>query len=290
MANLRQFYGFDFPDDLRRVWDLARRVRPLEPLRAFEDTLHLELVGPFHILAGRFDRHTPRYPIAQHWRTAWDPPELFTVFAGSNGLHWGYWIDAPGESTPCVVAVYPDQGFEPDRYGDDLMEALRLHLEELAEDGEMDMDAVRQRLFGNSPVQGHIGGATARDAGVIAPTLDGLGIVAPPGTYRQLSVSDRVLAERIWEEEPPADLLAEALRACDDGCPATALKLGRDLWQVPEAAHYTAAYDLLDRAYAGLGREVLRGILADHRRCRDREWLDILDQEANENEPGEPGA
>jgi hypothetical protein len=284
MADLRQLYGFDFPDDLHRVWDLARRVRPLEPLHAFEETLHLRLVGPFDVLAGRFDRHTPRYPISQHWRCPQDPPELFTVFAGSSGLHWGYWIDVPGESIPCVVAVYPDQGFEPDRYGDDLLTALRLHLEELAEESEDDMTAARERLFGAAPVSGEIGKKTRRDAAVIARTGDGLGIVAPPGTYRPLTVSDRVLSERIWEEEPPADLIAEAYSAADEGFPATALKLGRELWAVPEPAHLDAACKLLDRAYAGLGRTLLRDILADQRRHGEREWLDILEQEAHDRD------
>jgi len=144
-------------------------------------TLHLQLVGPFDVLAGRFDRHTPRYPISQHWRSAWDPPELFAVFAGSEGWRWGYWIDAPGESIPCVVAVYPDQGFEPERYGDDLLAALRLHLEELAGEGEPDMDTVRERLFGTSPVAGRVGKKTRRDVAAIARTADGLGIVRAAG-------------------------------------------------------------------------------------------------------------
>jgi hypothetical protein len=275
MANLPHLYGFDFPDDLIRLWDLARRVRPLEPLRAFEDTLHLQLVGPFDVLAGKFDRHTTRYPVAQHWRYPDDPPELFTVLVGEDGLHWGYWLDAPGASRPCVVAAYADQGFEPDRYGDDLVTAVRLHLEELASEGADDLGPLLD-LLGTGG--GRIGKKTRRDAGVIAPTTDGLGIVAPATTYRPLSLHDRALAERVWEEEPPRDLIDEATQACIGGHPATALKLGRELWM----AHRAAACRLLDAAYAALGRPVLQAILADQQKYGDREWLDILEQEAHD--------
>jgi len=281
MADPTSLYGFAFPDDLGRVWDLARRVRPLEPLRAFEEPLGLLLVGPFDVLAGRFDRHTPRYPIGQHWRAADDPPEFFAAFAGDAGLRYGYWLDDPGRSPPMAVALYPDQGFEPTRYGDDLFTALRLHLEDLAEDVPDDeLAPMRQRLFSDAPVRGRPGKKTGRDAGVVAPTQDGLGIVAPRAAYRPLKASERQIGERIWEDDPPADLIAEARRAAADGYPATALKLGRDLWSVPGERHYDAACELLDLGYAGLGRDVLRTTLADHRRYREREWLDILEQEA----------
>src|SRR5947199_216938 len=36
-SQLRDLYGFDFPDDLFRFWEFAKRLRPLEPLRALED-------------------------------------------------------------------------------------------------------------------------------------------------------------------------------------------------------------------------------------------------------------
>ncbi len=282
MADPNERYGFRFPDDLIGVWNLARRLRPLEPLQAFEESLGVLLVGPFDVLAGRFDLHTPRYPLAQHWRAAWDPPEFFAAFAGEQGLRWGYWFDAPGESTPGVVALYPDQGFEPTRYGDDLLTALRLHLAELAEERSEEELASIRALLGRPASRTRPGKKTARDVGVVAPTLEGMGIVAPSEAYRPLSVGTKALARRLWEEEPPADLIAEARQAAVEGFPATALKLGRDLWSVPGEKHYDAACDLLDLGYAGLGREVLRGILAEHRRYRDREWLDILEQEAAE--------
>ena len=52
---LRALYGFDFPEDFFRFWEFVNRLQPLEPLRALDDH-SIQLVGPFEILAGRFDK------------------------------------------------------------------------------------------------------------------------------------------------------------------------------------------------------------------------------------------
>ena len=132
---LRRLYGFDFPDDLFRFWEFANRLRPLEPLHALAEVCHMELVGPFEVLAGRFDRHTPRYSQLLHWRYYNDPPEFFTVLLGDiDGLHWGYYLDDPANQTGCVASYYTYDSFELMTDGDTLFEALRLHLEEQQRD------------------------------------------------------------------------------------------------------------------------------------------------------------
>ena len=65
---LRALYGFDWPDDLFRFWDFARRLKPLEPLNAIYEPLGIALVGPFDVLDGRFENRTPRYSLLLHWR------------------------------------------------------------------------------------------------------------------------------------------------------------------------------------------------------------------------------
>jgi len=93
---LRQLYGFDFPEDLFRFWEFVNRVQPLDPLNALWESLRMSLVGPFEVLAGRFDKRRPRHSQLLHWRYYDDPPEFFTVFAGdTDGLHWGYVLDDP---------------------------------------------------------------------------------------------------------------------------------------------------------------------------------------------------
>lgn len=305
--HLRSLYGFDFPEDFFRFWDLACRLRPLEPLAAFAETATVHLVGPFEVMAGRFDRRTPRYHQLLHWRYYLDPPEFFTVFSGStDGLHWGYYIDDPASGASSVASYYAADAFELSADGDDLFEAMRLVLEEHYRDCdeyreddpedtwhyEATMRAIdRQRTAltrqgtddrpetGDEYVEKYQGLA-ARNERVIARTREGMGIVVPPDSYRPLSLKDRSLWARLRKDRNPRDLVAEAKRAHGKGFPGTALKLGKDLWAFGGEHQTMYAYELLDAAYEALGRDVLRRVLAEHRAHRDLPTVDILEAQA----------
>src|SRR5262249_52618173 len=135
---LRGLYGFDFPEDFFRFWEFAQRLRPLEPLKALDD-LDLQLVGPFEVLAGRFDHRPQSLSILLHWRYCFDPPEFFTPLAGGgDGLHWGCYLDDPANGSGCVASYYAQDTFELAVDGDDLFEAVRLFLEEYHADCELD--------------------------------------------------------------------------------------------------------------------------------------------------------
>src|SRR5262249_41987927 len=119
-----------FPDDFFHFWEFVNRLRPLEPLNALHEVLEVRLVGPFEVLAGRFDGRTPRYSQLLHWRYYDDPPEFFTVLAGGgDGQHWGYYFDDPGRGEGCVASYYARDAFELSVDGDNLFEAMRLLLE-----------------------------------------------------------------------------------------------------------------------------------------------------------------
>jgi hypothetical protein len=107
-----------------------------------------------------------------------------------------------------------------------------------------------------------------------------MGIVVPPECYRCLWLPDRKLWPYLFETDDPFDIVEEARRALWEGFPGTALKLGKDLWAVGGERHTEYAYELLDAAYAALGREVLREVLRVHRANRDLPSVDILDNEA----------
>src|SRR6516162_9147974 len=110
---LQQMYGFDFPEDLFCFWEFINRVSPLEPLTALAETAGVHLVGPFEVLAGRFDGRVSPYHQHLHWRYADDPPEFFTVVAGgADGLHFGYYLDDPGERSGCIASYYAEDVFE----------------------------------------------------------------------------------------------------------------------------------------------------------------------------------
>lgn len=305
-ARIRAEYGFDFPEDFYRFWDFLVRLSPLEPLRALED-LGITPVGPFEVLAGRFDGRVTRHSLLLHWRYHDDPPEFFTVLYGGDGLHWGYWLDDPDHGPDgCVASCYAQEMiFEVD--GDDLFEAVRLHLEhqhaecQLHRDHDPDdaqdydrrmaqlvplrarlMPYVERPEIGQEYADAYEDQAT-RDDRVVANFMNGVGIVAPPNLYRPLSRPDKKLWPHLRKSKDVLAVVEEARQALCDGFPATALKLGHDLWGMaqPKEAH---GIELLDAAYAALGRETLRRVLQTHVANRALPSVDILQQE-EEAEP-----
>jgi hypothetical protein len=300
---LRRLYGFDFPDDLFRFWEFVNRLRPLEPLAALAEGCGLHLVGPFEVLAGRFDQRSPRHSLLLHWRYYNDRPEFFTVLLGDGDrLHWGYFLDDPASQSGCVASYDTNDAFEWMTDGETLFEALRLHLEQQHRDClEYRLDdpehaaacdttlaavaevrrAVQRYETGDRAEVGEeyvekYAAERRRARRIVARTQDGMGVVAPPATYRPLSLKDQKLWKMLWSEDDPAPLVEEARQALRDGYPATALKLGKDLWAVGGEKHMEYAHELLDAAYAALGRDVLREVLREHRTHRNLPLVDIL--------------
>jgi hypothetical protein len=305
-ARNRAEYGFDLPDDFLRFWEFVNRIAPLNPLNALAEALGVVLVGPFEVLAGRFDGRVPRHSLLLHWRYFDDPPEFFTVLAGgSDGLHWGYFLDDPPSGSACVASYYARDVYELSADGDTLFEAVRLHLEYSQADQEeyRDLDPVagdeaettlqrievlRKQLMqfatGDRAETGEdyterYAGVTRRDELVVAQTLEGMGIVVPPAAYRPLTLDDRRLWRHLRRTDDPADVVEEARKALTDGFPGTALKLGKDLWATTGPVKTAYACELLDSAYAALGRETLRGVLQTHRANRELPSVDILEDE-----------
>lgn len=304
-ARLRAEYGFDFPDDFFRFWDFACRLRPLDPLKAFADTLSVVLVGPFEVLSGRFDGRVPRHSLLLHWRYHDDPPEFFTVMADDDGLHWGYYLDDPATASGCVASYYPTEVYEITPDGDTLFEALRYQLEtcqgdldiELEENdtdeaqaaaGEEALAALRERLLTVATGERTETGdeyteryreQNRRNDRVIVPTIEGMGIVVPRRQYQPLSVRGRRLWKQLRRGEGIESLMAEARQAIVEGKPGAALELGRNLWTTSHTQGAEASLDLLDEAYTALGRDTLRHVLQTHRACRRLPSVDILDAE-----------
>jgi hypothetical protein len=305
-ARLRAEYGFDFPDDFYRFWDFVSRLAPLDPLAGLAETLDVRLVGPFEVLSGRFDGRVPRHSLLLHWRYYGDPPEFFTVLAGgSDGLHWGYFLDDPPHDTSCVASYYARDAYELSANGDTLFEAVRLHLEychsdqtdylELDPGGKATYEAalgnlehLRRRLMEYATVdQPEVGdeyteryaNTNRRSKSVVARTMEGMGVVVPPSVYRPLSMEDRRLWRYLRRTRNPQDVVNEARRALADGFPGTALKLGKDLWATSGTIKADYACELLESAYAAMGRTILGEVLQTHRANRELPSVDILENE-----------
>ena len=58
------------------------------------------------------------------------------------------------------------------------------------------------------------------------------------------------------------------------------VKLGKDLWAMTHQRKRANAHELLDAAYASLGREVLREVLAHHHEHPHLPMVDVLHVEA----------
>ncbi len=312
-ALVRQLYGFDFPEDLYRFWQFVNRLKPLEPLLALNDDLEIALTGPFDILYGCLDRIEPPASLYLHWRYYQDPPEFFTIMVGGgDGHHWGYYLDDPSGGPHCVACYYAQDAFEIAADGNTLFRAIRVWIEEHLSDAELDhrygyvsaeqlkdtqerLARVRQALLayatadrpetGDAYLERYGRLRPARFRHMVAATHEGMGIVVPPEKYRPLSLPDRQLWRLLWKKEDPAELVEEARQALRAGFPGTALKLGKDLWAIGGKRHQVYAAELLDAAYAALGRDVLLQVLRTHLQDRDRPYLDILHREEPEGLP-----
>ncbi len=292
-ARLRAEYGFDFPDGLARFWEFACRLAPLDPLNALAPTLGVVLVGPFEVLHGRFDGRVPRRSLLLHWRYHDDPPEFFTCLAGdTDGLHWGYFLDDPTPKSGCVASYYARDAYEITADGDDLFEAMRLHLEyrhAWAEDADPTalepLARVRSRLMEYATAdRPEVGDEyTERYAGVTsrtptAQTMEGMGVVVPEDKYRPLSMGGRKLWKHLRKNDDLAPLVEEARIALAEGHPGTALLLGKNLWACVGERKARWAGELLEAAYEALGRPALTRVLQTHLACRGLPSVDILEE------------
>jgi len=273
---LRELYGFDFPDELFAFADWHASLAG-EAARAFQSVLGITLHGPFDVLAGKFDGVTLRYPAVLHWRYQYDPPELFTVMVGNtDGLHWGYWFDDPGRLPPAVASYYARDTVELVEHAS-LGHALAAHVAwtrtGVIENRQYDpkhaasydrdlaaLDELEARRFAPRP-------ASLRSP--IAETPERMGIVVAP---QQLGTWD--LADEIDRDEILAFVAAEIAA----GRPGTALLVGRSLWN----GEKLLALDVLERAYAALDREPLRAVAAAHRAHPRIPGLDITEYRAGD--------
>src|SRR5262249_46918098 len=252
------------------------RLSPLEPLRALE-VLNVTPVGPFDVLAGRFDGPLTKHSPLLHWRYYDDPPGVFTVLDGGDGPHSGYWLEEPPVGPAGCVVNCCAQEMILGGDGDDLFDAARLHLEyqhaeyetyrdhdpKDAEEYDREMARLvplRERLLPYSE-RSEIGAEytdayddhAERDDRVVANFMNGIGIVVPPHLYRPLSRPDKKLNSYLRKSKDPIDVVNEARQALREGFPGTALKLGHDLWGMAEPKD-GYGIELLDEAYSALGR------------------------------------
>jgi hypothetical protein len=90
---VRQAFLVEMPEDFYMFWDFCCSLDAENPSGALQSEVGLQLVGPYDVIAGKFDGVDPNsvnYHL--HWRYFYDPPELLTVFSGEekSSFHMGY--------------------------------------------------------------------------------------------------------------------------------------------------------------------------------------------------------
>jgi hypothetical protein len=283
---IRDFYGFAFPDDFFRFREFMARLPP----GILRDTCDMHPAFPFAVADGKPPADYPEHP---HWEDRYyhDLPEFVTLFTGTtDGLHYGYFFDAPGELPPVVTHYWHSDTFQHTIDGDTLFEATRCQVEKAESDlQEMADDPgeaahCRERLERVATVRAQLSAVLGADRGrtgeeylsefrgsswrkPVATTWDGLGIVVPRAAYTKLS-ADPWSGHRADPQRPQVEeLAAQATRALRAGRPGAALRLGRNLWVW--AREFPECYSLLDAAYSDLGREPLRRLMAEARGWRE---------------------
>jgi hypothetical protein len=285
---VRDLYGFDFPDEFFRYREFLAEL----PKEALGEACDMHPAFPFDVAAGEEAKDYPERPLWQD-RYYYDLPEFVTLFTGTtDGLHWGYVFDAPGELPPVVAHYWHSDTFQHTINGEGLFEATRAIIEEnevgfleMIDETPDDEDHYRERLTLLAVIRTELGnfwGGEREEVGEdyretylmkpkrkpVADTWDALGIVVPKKQYKKLSADPlTVTGGRADPQRSQVEqLTAEAMQLLRDGFPGAALKLGRDLWGW--AKQFPESYELLDAAYVALGREPLRRLLAEARLWR----------------------
>jgi hypothetical protein len=278
---------------------LEQPLRPKAPRKAFE-TIALHLDGVFDVLAGQFDQEPPAGPLWTHDMSYSDAPEFFTIFWGEcDGYHLGLWFDDPAEPPSCVVSYYNNDAYDLGHYAANLFLTLRDQLE-LAYEGSLEnleydprdadfyrnelqqQDRLREILQRRMPGSAgqwmqkgrdycdHYTKQDRDDNKVVAYTWGRERIAAPRALYREPPPNNETIWREVRERKGAARWLTEAERALKEGYPATALKLGKDLWHLAPKETVADACAVMDAAYHTLGRPLLAQVLRARQQQRDR--------------------
>ncbi|XP_061762431.1 histone PARylation factor 1 isoform X2 [Nerophis ophidion] len=126
-----QLCKLHMPEDLYHFWDLCKELCPENPCGALKDTLGLQLVGPFDILAGAHRNcKNPSPNFHLHWRYFYDPPEFQTILRGSEESqhHIGYYRDIPDSLPAFVGENEAKSGCTITQMGDNVFAAVLIFL------------------------------------------------------------------------------------------------------------------------------------------------------------------
>ncbi|XP_059184883.1 histone PARylation factor 1 isoform X1 [Centropristis striata] len=300
-----RLYKLQMPEDLYHFWDFCKELCPDSPRGALKDTLGLQLVGPFDILAGAHkNSKNPQPNFHLHWRYLYDPPEFQTILLGSEETqhHIGYFRDTPDSLPAFVGENEAKKSCTITQMGDNVFAAVLSYLlKRRKEKGSKKAEALesleaklrdRAEALGLSLEQ-KTKGMKQRDKKVVTKTFHGAGIVVPVDKndvgYRELPETDaglkkilKAIAEARNDEERvkafgPLQEMITFVQFANDECDyGMGYELGMDLFCYGSHYFHKVIRQLLPMAYSLLKRNVFGEILEAHLSSRSHDNLDQL--------------
>ncbi|CAJ1052176.1 histone PARylation factor 1 [Xyrichtys novacula] len=304
---ISQLYKFPMPEDLYHFWDFCKELCPDSPGAALKDTLGLQLVGPFDILAGAHkDIKNPQPNFHLHWRYFYDPPEFQTILRGSEDTqhHIGYYRDTPDSLPSFVGENEAKKGYTITQMGDNIFAAVLLYLlkrrKELGskKEGREALEGLETKLRDRAEKLGlsleqKTKSMKLRDKKVVTKTFHTAGIVVPVDKndvgYRELPETDaglkkicKAIAEARNDEERvkafgPLQEMITFVQFANDECDyGMGYELGIDLFSYGSHYFHKVVKQLLPMAYNLLKRNLFGEILEAHLSSRSHDDLDQL--------------
>ncbi len=289
---IKAIYGFDFPQDFFDFHDFLIQNDQIK--KDIGDSMDFSFGEVFKI----FDRKTSldSFDPISNSRYYNDPPEFFTlVYGGTDGLHYGYYVDDPGKMPYPIAGYYARDAFQIHIAGHNLFHFLYQEIENSIESHEENKEydpeekewyekqieklkLVTKRLDQfceryDLDKQAFYKRGLGYTRNTIAKTRDDMGIVMPKEQYIPLSSKDNFLA--LYNYQPTKSevkaMMLEAEDLFNQGYIGATFKLGKDLWIYSEFQQESV--DLLEKSYEALNRPTLIKLL-DFRRNRSASKLE----------------
>ncbi|KAK7929417.1 hypothetical protein WMY93_005812 [Mugilogobius chulae] len=299
---MKELYSLEMPEDLYHFWDFCKEYCADNPRGALIDTLGLQLVGPFDVLAGAHTKLETKPNLNLHWRYFYDPPEFQTIIrSDSSQLHFGYYRDSPDLLPSFVGENDAKKGCTITQMGENVFAAVFLYLQrKKKEKGSQkpDLESLEVKLQDKAEALGlsleqKTKEMKQRDKKVVTKTFHGAGIVVPVDKndvgYRELPETDaglkkicKAIAEAKTDEERikafgPIQEMITFVQFANDECDyGMGYELGMDLFCYGSHYFHKIIKQLLPMAYNLLKRSLFGEIVEAHLSNRSNEPMDRL--------------
>lgn len=298
---MKDLYSLEMPQDLYHFWDFCQDLRPDNPCGALTDTLGLQLVGPFEVLAGAHKKMKTKPNLHLHWRYFYDPPEFQTIIKNDDKLHFGYYRDAPDSLPSFVGESDASKGCTINQMGENVFAAVYLYLQRKKKEKgsqKAELESLEVKLQDKAdvlglPLEQKTKNMKQRDKKVVTKTFHGAGIVVPVDKnevgYRELPETDaglkkicKAIAEAKSDEERikafgPIQEMITFVQFANDECDyGMGYELGMDLFCYGSHYFHKVIKQLLPMAYNLLKRTLFGEIVEAHLCNRTENPLDQL--------------